>query len=735
MLWLTEKFLILMLCLAALVLGAYTVLPYFLPNLVKDADAQVTGLPAEIRNPPSIAPFPLAENEQLVLKPDDFHYPIMPGQTGPIENDFGIPLQYPFYCETINDARRHPLVDNHDGIGMPVYRFDDLGQRTDDILGYSKDCSQPTRVDYYYNRAGTDKFYPLEEAAGDIARIQINGQTIDFVVRLETGTINRFIYGIAALRGPDPDAMDKPVTPRVDSRYWNKRLIYQFNGGVGIGHLQGKFSIGYILDRRRDQLARGYAVAYSTGNHTRNHYNMRLAEDTARRVKQQFISVYGEPVYTVGIGGSGGAVQQYLIAQNSGDILDAILPLYSYPDMVTQIIPILDCELLEYYFDVTDGKNPLWALATNKERIVGLHANNHIENIRHHVSQVGAIINGNFNYRRQGTTECINGWRGLTPLINNPRFFHHSKKFTNGINRVTHWTHWDDLRYFYGSDERGYANSFWDNVGVQYGLEALKEGFISPEQFIHLNRHIGGWKPAAAHEDENFWAMNDSVSLRSFSPWSHQNMTHAGLVAAAVAPRTAGNADAARAIVKSGHVFTGHLQVPAIDIRHYLEEELDMHHLSASFATRARIQRAGGDIDNVPIWVSHKDYTPIDEAFSVIDQWLLNMAAHPEKSLAENRPSAAVDSCFDRSGELLAAGNQVWQGGWNRQPAGPCLKLYPAYKNSRIIAGESIHGDLFKCRTIPVQEAIDINLYSPVDMAPWRAQLQEVFPDGVCYYD
>jgi hypothetical protein len=44
----------------------------------------------------------------------------------------------------------------------------------------------------------------------------------------------------------------------------------------------------------------------------------------------------------VGIGGSGGAIQQYVYAQNHPGLIDAGIPQYSYPDMVTQTIHVGD---------------------------------------------------------------------------------------------------------------------------------------------------------------------------------------------------------------------------------------------------------------------------------------------------------------------------------------------------------------------------------------------------------
>ena len=71
-------------------------------------------------------------------------------------------------------------------------------------------------------------------------------------------------------------------------------------------------------------------------------------------------------------------------------------------------------------------------------------------------------------------------------------------------------------------------------------------------------------------------------------------MTHYNLTDNSVAPRTKGNKQAIEAIINSGHVFLGRINIPVIDIRHYLEDKLDMHHISASLSTRARIKQAEG---------------------------------------------------------------------------------------------------------------------------------------------
>ena len=54
-------------------------------------------------------------------------------------------------------------------------------------------------------------------------------------------------------------------------------------------------------------------------------------------------------------------------------------------------------------------------------------------------------------------------------------------------------TVWDHTRNAYGIDPAtGFARRPLDNVGVQYGFNALRDGLITVEQFLDLNPDIGG---------------------------------------------------------------------------------------------------------------------------------------------------------------------------------------------------------------------------------------------------
>ena len=152
------------------------------------------------------------------------NYPI----TGPILS--GEPLE-PYFClEDLElDRQAQPqrfTVGNGDFI---------TGGKLD------VDCSLVTRVDYVYRTSGEDgKFVAL----GDPGQLPTNvavtttttGVTAPYIVRLETGTINRAIYQTAMLI--DPDQFDP--TPWARPPGWNGRLVYTYGGGgCEAGFFQG----------------------------------------------------------------------------------------------------------------------------------------------------------------------------------------------------------------------------------------------------------------------------------------------------------------------------------------------------------------------------------------------------------------------------------------------------------------------------------------------------------------
>lgn len=651
--------------------------------------------------------------------------------TGPITTG---PQQVPFICTTAQFGLQ-PLAD---AATAPGYAVRDA---TGAITGYSRHCSIDTFVTYLYrSTANSWKTMPGDGTRpADLSVITLpDGRNVDFVVRREVGSINRFLYSIAML-APAGESATAP-----DLSLWNRKLLYWFQGGVAIGHSQGTVHSGSL---NPDILRQGFAIVHSSGNNTGTHYNMNLAGETAMMTKERFIERYGVPLYTVGLGGSGGAIQQYLIAQNNPGVLDGLLPVQSYPDMVTQTIHVGDCELLEHYMDATDRANPKWRTTKNRSWLVGMNAEEGFARVNDGLAPLKAALGYS---TAPGTTECVPAWRGLTPLAMNPLYGQapNQQNYEPQADiAAIRWTHYDDLRNVYGVDSTGAARPTWDNVGVMYGLASLKAGKITPAEFLHLNWHIGGWKHPSEMVQEGFpffgtsgAEVNKALTVPGyFDPWSRRNMN---LAAAAdqPAPRTAGSFEAMRAAYSSGHVFHGKLDVPAIDHRQYMERELDMHNSHQSFAVRQRVLDRMGTSDNLVVWFT--DTVPNTpkasqtlEALAVMDEWLMNLRANPRRGAAGNRPARAVDSCFDRNGVLMSAGANVWDGILDLRGAGACTQAFPLYGTSRIVAGAPIEGGIYKCARKPVAWAVHDGTFAPWSpSADEVAQLKKIFPDGVCDY-
>ena len=156
------------------------------------------------------------------------NYPI----TGPM---FTGPQQTPFVCTTIQGAVGSPAAGRQRrAAGLPGHG---RRQRQHDRL-------QPQLLDRHFRqllvpRASGGSLEPLPadgSRPADMGTVTLaDGRTVDFVVRREVGSINRFLYSIAMLAplpGEDNAAQN-------DTSLWNRKLLYWFQGGVAIGHTPG----------------------------------------------------------------------------------------------------------------------------------------------------------------------------------------------------------------------------------------------------------------------------------------------------------------------------------------------------------------------------------------------------------------------------------------------------------------------------------------------------------------
>jgi len=145
-----------------------------------------------------------------------------------------------------------------------------------------------------------------------------------------------------------------------------------------------------------------------------------------------------------------------------------------------------------------------------------------------------------------------------------------------------------------------------------------------------------------------------------------------------------------------------------------------------------------GHSDNLVVWftdtiaLTPKASNTLD-ALAVMDQWLMNIRANPDRTVAQNKPAMAVDACFDRFGALMTSGEGVWSGILDGNTPGACTAAFPLCTTSRIVAGAPITGAMYRCALKSVDQAL-----ADGTCAPWlpseaeAATLRQIFPDGVC---
>lgn len=577
------------------------------------------------------------------------NYPI----TGPI---FSGPQEEPFVCMT------------------ETFRRGSLGAPLDE------DCSIYPQAEYRYKSTdGSMKILQDPTALpADVAQTTVlTGATVPFVVRLETGTINRAIYETAVLF--DPTQGQSRPRPTVANPGWNRRLVYTFGGGCRAGWYQQGETTGGVLDELF--LSRGYAVASASLNVFGNNCSDLLAAETAMMVKEHVVETYGVPRFTIGWGCSGGSYQSHQIADNYPGILDGIVVGCSFPDVTSVTnFTLMDARLLEVYFTKTA---PDLFTREQQRAVSGF-------------GQWGGIPN------------LSEGAKRLDPDAEFNRRVPPEARYNPDTNpRGARGTVYDHTVNAYGRDPAtGFALRPLDNVGIQYGLAALNAGTISKEQFLDLNERIGG-----LDRDAN-----------------------------QVPQRTVADSQATRAAYETGRILSGAgglRTTPIIDQRSYTDDmpNGDIHMRIHGFSTRQRLIRNNGNADNQVMLVQDfrgargffSTQNPVlRDALGQMDRWLVaiqaDTSATPQaQKVVGARPADLQDACWTAQGEKIVE-KQTYDG------PGRCNQIFPSFPTPRQVAGGPLDNDIVKCQLKPINLADYAVSFTPAE----QARLQRTFPGGVC---
>jgi hypothetical protein len=533
------------------------------------------------------------------------------------------------------------------------------------------DCSAPTKVTWrYITTAGTVRDLPDPHARpADLATATVAGADhVPLIIRHEQGVVNRSVYEIASV-DPSPGGAD---SSQADAA-WNHRLLYRYGDGCRTTFGQGDSAVE-VLDPAL--LSRGYALATATFNTGSVQCNDVVSAETTMMVKERFIEQYGEPDSTIGEGAAFGAAQIHLIVQNYPGLLDGAVALDPLADVVTVAGGIADCGLLNRYYRTPSGR----ALTTEQR----------------------AAVNGHATNRTCDNWERSYGGLVQTGAACDPKIPADQRYDAASNPSGVRCTFQDGSANQLGRDDAtGQAVRPLDNVGIQYGLEAFNAGAISFEEFIDLNRSIGGWDLDGAHQPERHEA--DPIAVQT--------------------------------AYETGRVSTGvgdQQKVPILEVSLYDDPAGAVADHFRAFSLRDRLT-FGGPSESVPglqIWTRDPSVTPAAEAASsaitAVDAWLTAMDDDPEGGdrydvLLRSRPEAAVDNCLPAGTDEPISGTDVYD-------EGRCLDDFPLMGDPRTAAGAPRADDVIKCQLKAVDPA---DYGQEIDEARYD-ELVAVFPEGVC---
>lgn len=565
-------------------------------------------------------------------------------------------------------------ITNHP-LGGPVFSGPQIQPWT--CVGEAQDaqCNREATVEFQYIATGGSGFaaYDPADPPGDVATTTTDeGKTVPFIVRVETGNINRDQYRFAVLWDPAED-----VAPWSPPEGFNRKLVIYHGASC-----HTEYQMASAPDVMNETiLGLGYATMSHALNNSGHNCNMVVQAEANLMTKERLIETVGDLRYTIGSGCSGGALAQQWVANAYPGIMDGITPACSFADAWSSGIQYSDYKLLRAYLEDPTR----WATGVVWDLIAMQAAIGHI-NPANPITFTVAISDGGDPSR-----ECP----GVPP-----EQVYHPDTNPGGVRcgLADYWVNVLGRRppEDWGPAEReigqGFAGGPFDNTGVRYGLNGLMDGRISKAQFVDLNVTVGGYSIDRIPQPER--TQGDIFAIER--------------VARSGGSNTASNLD----------------QTAIIDLRG--PDPGAFHDVYRTYVVRARLEREHGHADNQILWrgpvVLFGDTTFVDDSIPAMSTWLDAVFADASdrplgEKIVANRPASVDHRCAD------GLGNDI--------PAAICDTLVESYSSPRIEAGMPFTDDVGKCQLVPHQRSD----YFPIQFsdAQWEA-LQAVFPTGVCDY-
>jgi hypothetical protein len=524
-------------------------------------------------------------------------------------------------------------------------------------------CNRPVEYAYSYKSTGGGALKPYDPKSppSDVATTTTDqGKKVPFIVRQETGAIDRDEYRIAVLFDPS-----KPFTAAEPQDGFNHKLVIFHGASCDTAYEQA--AAPDVMNETA--LSRGFATMSHALDNAGHNCNIVTQAESLIMTKEHLIDTYGSVRYTIGSGCSGGSLTQQQVANAYPGLYDGITPACSFTDAWSSAMQYVDYELLRRYYEDPSqwGSGVTWS-PTGIQAVEG------------HPDPVNAVT----------FTEVIPSSGDPSrscPGVPADKVYD-EKTNPKGVRCSLH----DYMVNVFGRRANGFAQIPFDNVGIEYGRNALVAGKITPEQFIDLNAKLGGW-------DIDYNPTADRI--------------HADLDALQRAYRS-GAIDQADNLDK----------VPIIDLRG--PDPGAFHDVYRTYVMRARLDREHGTHANQILW---RGLTPLfgdanyaNEAIIAMDQWLAAIEKDPRdmplaRKVLADKPASITDRCTNGGGEDVS-------------PA-ICDGAVQPYSDPRLESGMPAADDTMKCELQPLERS----RYAPVAFtdAQW-ATLQKAFPEGVCDY-
>jgi hypothetical protein len=538
-----------------------------------------------------------------------------------------------------------------------------------------KQCNRPVRYEFLYKPSGGGSLQPYdrENPPDDVATTTTDeGKTVPFIVRQEIGVLDRDEYRIAVLYDPS-----KPWGPGAPQEGFNRKMVVFHGFSCNTEYEQAEAPD--VLNETA--LGRGFVTMAHALDHAGHNCNILTQAESLIMTKERVVEQYGELRYTIGSGCSGGSLAQQQIANAYPGFYQGITPACSFTDAWSSAMQYVDYVGMRRYFErpETWGTGVAWAP-------------HQIGAVEGHPNPANAIT---------FTTAIPFSGEPTRPCPGVPSEQVYDENTNPGGVRCTLQDYminifgprdpsvWTAVEKKLG---RGFAGRPFDNVGIEYGRNALMDGTITPAQFVDLNVKAGG-----GDIDVNFGP-----------------------------DRAEADRPALERVYRSGAVNQGTNldQVAIIDLRG--PDPGAFHDVYRTYAMRARLVREHGHAKNQILW---RGQVPLfgdsgfaDEAILAMDRWLAAIEKDKRRvplarKIVEDKPADLTERCTNGAGTEL--------------PAAACDATVQSYATPRIAAGMPQADDTIKCELQPLRR----ESYAPIAFtdAQW-AELQKAFPKGVCDY-